>query len=261
MGGIIEDARGRISQGWINIKTQWQILRRAFNIIVVLLGSLLIIYAALFNTVVPSGFGLVDDTNRLIWTQLGSLSALILVFIKPLWQLWKGDGYLKHVIVSELDKTDMRQMAKFMKNAENVTIYSGDFSYIYDHDPLYEILLDLAMRDNLTFISYKNESLVTSRSESKRDNKVCIISALVEKNKIFFDLPGRAKFSLIYKRGEDVLLYKHHENGTDYVTIFRAANGMSKQLVETIKTLVDIAITSGSSRKTASEPPVPTVDS
>lgn len=226
---------------WISVQIKWLVLRKLVSSTIITVGFLFVVYSALVNTVYPSGFGFVDDTNRPFWTLLGSVSALVLVLIKPLWDWLKGDGYLRHVPVSDPDKTDMKQMAKFMKKAEDVTIYSGDFSYIYDHEPLYKILLDLAMRDNLTFISYKSKELVTVRSENKRGDKDCIITALVAAKKIFFDLPGKAKFSLIEKRGEEILLYKHSENGVDHVTIFRAANGMSKQLVETIKTLVGVA--------------------
>lgn len=257
MADIIDRTKGRINQGWIFIEAQWHVLWRALSIIVVWVGGLLIIYGALVNTVVPSGFGLVDDNSRPLWTQLGSVSALLLGFIRPLWLSWKGDGHLRHVIVSERDQTDMKQMAKFMKNAENVTIYSGDFSYIYDHDPLYQILLNLAKRDNLTFISYKSQQSVTTSSSSERGEKECIISTLIKANRIFFEMSGRAKFSLISKRGEEVLLYKHHENEADYVTIFRAANGMSKQLVETIKTLVDVATKNAPIIEAASKPDVP----
>ena len=173
---------------------------------------------------------------------MGAVSAFVLVLIKPLWEWVKGDGYLKHVVVSDLDKTDMKQMAKFMKKAEDVTIYSGDFSYIYDHMPLYKILIDLAKRGNLTFISYKNKETVTSGSETKRGTKDCIINELIKADKMFFDMPGKAKFTLINRGGEEVFLYKHTEKGDDYVTVFQAANGMSKQLVETIKTLVNVTI-------------------
>lgn len=216
--------------------------KRPGSVILITLWILLIAYSALVNTLDPSGLGLVDDSSLPFWRGVGPVSALILLLLKPLWQATRSDGNLRHITVSDSDKTDMKQMAKYMKRADNVIIYSGDFSYIYSHEPLYETLLDLAERENLRFMSYKSERTVLSRSEAHRGSRECIIAKLLFTKNILFDLPYPAKFSLIYRGGEEVLLYRHRDTGADYVTVFKAGSGMSKKLVETIKTLVDTII-------------------
>jgi hypothetical protein len=253
MNAISDVLRGGVSRGWMLLAAKSKHFQRWLSLTLVIVCISFIAYCAWVNTVDPSGFGLIDTENQPFWVKLGPVSALVLVLLKPLWDSLKKDGSLKHIPVSNLDKTDMKQMAKFMKNAGRVTIYSGDFSYIYDHEPLYDILIDLARRGNLTFISYKSEETVTSSSLAKRGSKDCIITALVGSNKIFFDLSGEAKFSLIYRGGEEILLYKHSEMGIDHITIFQATNGMSKQLVETIKILVDVAITKSPIQKFLNE--------
>jgi hypothetical protein len=224
------------------IKSKWQHWKRAISKTIIIIWIGLIAYSAWVNTLDPSGLGLLDSSSREFWTRFGPISALILVLFKPLWQAMRSDGSLRHIIVSDADKTDLKQMAKAMRNADEVTIYSGDFSYVYDYPPLYSILVELSERENLTFVSYKSKATVLARSEARRDGKTCVIATLIATGKIFFDVPGKAKFSLVYRRGEEVLLYRHREDSTDYITVFKASNGMSKQLVETVKTLVSVAI-------------------
>lgn len=220
---------------------KWPTFRRSASIFVIGCWILLIAFSALVNTIAPTGFGLVSASAKPFWGQFGPISALLLVLLKPLWQATKSDGSLNHIIVSEKDQTDLKQMARYMKRADQVTIYSGEFSYIYDYEPLYEALLDLSDREGLTLISYKSQATVLARSEAKRGTKKCIIRALCETRSIAFGASGQAKFSLVRRRGEEVLLYRHREAGVEYVTVFKATNGMSKQLVDILKTLADIA--------------------
>jgi hypothetical protein len=228
------------SLNWI--VSTWGTVKPALSLLILIAGVALIFISAWISAVDRNAFGLIDDSNRTFWTQVGPICGVFIGFARPLWNQLKKDGHLQHVRVSDSAKTDMKQMAKFMKKADRVTIYSGDFSYIYDYYPLYQILIDLAKRGNLTFISYKNETIVKEASESKKGEKDCIVQSLINANNIFFDVPGNAKFSLVYRRGEEVLLYRHRDKGVDFVTIFQATNGTSKQLVETIKTLVDIIL-------------------
>lgn len=233
---------GAGSRVLIWVKSKWSIIKRALAIFIVATGISLVAFSAWVNTFDPTGFGLLSDDDRMFWAKFGPISALFIVLAKSLWESIKSDGSLQHIIVSDIDKTDMKQMAKYMKGADAVVIYSGDFSYIYDYDPLYVILDDLSERENLRLISYKSEETVLARSELRREDRDCLVRRLMDTNKISFDVPGRAKFSLVYRRGEEVLLYRHREEETDYVTVFKAKNAMTKQLVETIKGLVEIVV-------------------
>lgn len=233
---------GPIAQGFASLAARLAVVRQAIAVLIVVVGVALVAYSAWVNTIDPSGFGLLTENSRPFWLQTGSVSALLLVLIKPIWDIARGDGHLIRKPVSEANKTDMKQMARFMRGADRVIIYSGDFSYIYDHKPLFETLMDLASRGNLTFISYKSQETVVGKSELNRGSNECLISVLIKMNKIFFDLSCEAKYSLVYRRGEEVLLYRYRDKETDYVSIFRATNGMTRQLVETINKLSQLAI-------------------
>lgn len=226
------------------IRGQWSRNKRflATAILIIIAGA--VAYSAYVSTVDGTGFGILSESASKLWVKIGPPLALLLVLFRPLWQAAQGDGHLRHHAVSESDRTDQKKMAHFMKRADEVTIYSGDFSYIYDLDDLYFALKDLAQRGNLTLISYKSESVVKASSDAARGGKDCLISILSKSGKIHFDVQGRAKFSVIYRGGEEVLLYRHRDGGADWITVLRANNGMSKQLVEMIKTLTNVAVTS-----------------
>lgn len=220
----------------------WPPVKRGGAILIIAVFIGLIAYSAYVNTLDPTGFGLLDQDDRAFWTKFGPISALVLVLMKSLWTAVKSDGSLQHIVVSDYDKTDMKQMARYMASADAVFIYSGDFSYVYDYQPLYNALHDLAARGNLALISYKSETTVLTQSEARRGEHECIVQRLIDDSKVSFDVPGRTKFSLVYKRGEEVLLYRHREAETEYVTVFKANNAPTKQLVETVRTLLNTVI-------------------
>lgn len=206
------------------------------------LGIIIVVWSAYVSTLDPTGLGLLDNKWREFWIKIGSVSALILIVVTPLWNLASGDGHLKSKVISEKNKDDLKTMAEFMKDADDVLIYSGDFSYIYDHTPLYNTLLDLAERENLRFISYKSSATVTAMSQQKRGQRKCLITELINRNNVVFDVSGKAKFSLIKRRGEEVLLYRHREENVDYVTVFKATNGMAKQIVRNMEVLTNAVV-------------------
>ena len=242
MTGIPKIIAGGADRARLWLISKWPATKRGGAIIVMVALIGIVVFSVLVNTFDPTGLGLVDEKDRAFWSKFGPISALLLITLRSLWAIAKSDGSLKHIVVSEYDQTDVKQMAKYMSDADSVIIYSGDFSYIYEYDPLYEALDNLSHRENLILISYKSEETVKTQSESSKGSKNCIIEKLISTNSVYFDVKGKAKFSLVFKKGEEVLLYRHREENTDYVTVFKANNVQTKKLVETVKTLVDVII-------------------
>lgn len=212
-------------------------VKRFFGVMLILIGLSLFLFSSYLSIFDNTAGGILSDDLSRLMTSFGAIAGLILIVLRPIWLMVMDDGHLTNIVVTHGE--DMRQMAKYMKSADKVVIYSGDFSYIYDHEPLAIVMRDLAARDELYLLSYKAKDLVLASSNSKRGDRDCLITALIDKGKIWFELPGKPKFSLVYRRGEEVLLYRHRSEGTEFVTIFKATKEMPKELIRILNMLVD----------------------
>lgn len=229
-------------RAWINnryqlIKSRANTYRRGASIVVIVVAIILFIFSSYLTIFDPTAGGLFTPQWSKFMAAVGAVSGAFLIVVKPLWQMAADDGHLINVVVT-LDQ-DMREMAKYMKSADKVVIYSGDFSYIYKHAPLTKVMFDLAERGELTLLSYKSSASVLASSARSRGDYPCLISQLIETKKMQFDLPGKPKFSLVYRRGEEVLLYRHRSDGIEYVTIFKANKEMARELVRILNMLTD----------------------
>ncbi|WP_146107730.1 hypothetical protein [Porphyrobacter sp. HT-58-2] len=210
---------------------------RGASLVVLVFGIILFLFSSYLTIFDPTAGGFFTSEWSKFMATLGTISGVLLIVVRPLWQMAADDGHLINVVVT-MDQ-DMREMAKYMKSADKVVIYSGDFSYIYQHPPLTKVMFDLAQRDELTLLSYKSREAVLASSARTRGQNPCLISQLIDAKKMQFNLPGKPKFSLVYRRGEEVLLYRHRSDGIEYVTIFKANKEMAKELVRILNMLTD----------------------
>jgi len=128
---------------------------------------------------------------------------------------------------------DLDVMCREMRNASNVLIYSGDFSFISRHSRLSEILYNLAGRGNLTLISYKDEDTVLRAARASTQH-IEMIDQLVTAGKIRFEAPERAKYSLVTRPGGQAFLFRYEEDDESFVATLSATNAASRALVDTV---------------------------
>ena len=57
--------------------------------------------------------------------------------------------------VRKVGKDDLRTMRRYYKNAEHITIFSGDFDFVLKDERLRTLLIDLAKSEKLLLVSYK----------------------------------------------------------------------------------------------------------
>lgn len=180
-------------------------------------------------------FGL--DQNDLIFGAVllivgQSLMRLLTSFVRD-----SSYRFMDAVVVPKGSKADIRLMEKYMKQAEYVTIYSGDFSFVGEEIPLLEILSSHANRGNLTLISYKSRLEVL---KSMNQFGTQLVGLLESSGRIFFSSPARAKYSLIKAMGSEVLLYRYQNDGDDpHIGIFKGSDARSRQLLDTIEVLTN----------------------
>lgn len=159
------------------------------------------------------------------------VSAFVL-FIKDHYRRSPNDILQRHRIYAG-EHTDLKIMRDELNNASDVTIYSGDFSFIATYPPLQDTLRQLADRGNLTLISYKPEIAV--RGAAATTAHIHILDELQKRGRLHFDSPDDAKYSVVTRPGTKSLLFRFEDgDGSSYVGVIAANSNVSRALLDTV---------------------------
>lgn len=118
------------------------------------------------------GFDIDNLTNNKYVSILGMISSVVAVLVT----LWfsvittikyfrqkhelRKKSLIKKEYIHEDGKDDLEVMYNYYKKADEVIVFSGDFSWLDKHEKLKEIILLLVYERKITFVSYKSEEFV-----------------------------------------------------------------------------------------------------
>jgi len=125
---------------------------------------------------------------------------------------------------------DIAIMYKYFHFAEEVTVYSGDFSWIMESQEMQCLIVALAKRNKLRFISYKTED------EVKRAlNDASVFDSL--RPSFVFGSGKRIKCSIVSYTGEKVFLYKLRTHDQKIHMCILTADKNTRYLLEALYSL------------------------
>jgi hypothetical protein len=152
---------------------------------------------------------MVDTAYRV----LGIVAAFLLITI-PFVSMYSARIRFGRVRTTELNRInhDLELMRERYKGAKGLTIFSGDFSFVRDHEEFFQIFKRLINRNALRIISDASKAHViagfggTPEAES-------LIEKLELENRILFESPTPIKCSIVRKWDGSEVLYRFDGNG------------------------------------------------
>lgn len=136
-------------------------------------------------------------------TVLVTLWFAVVTFIKHIHNksVLRREGYIETNPVYQTGKEDLACMLKYFRSASEVTVFSGDFSWIKDNVELRNQVIRLADEEKISFISSKSKSRV--KSAISNDSVFDSLAHLFH-----FNSGIEVKCSIVSNNSNSVLLYK-----------------------------------------------------
>ena len=160
--------------------------------------------------------------------------ALLPVLVLAKWRMRaRRREVVRAMPVRDGNGDDLEIMRRYYKGAEEIIVFSGDFSWITESDPLQAEIRRLAKSEKIKLISYKTAAQVESAMGNPPlfgELKACFA----------FQSPARVKCSLVSYTGGRVFLYRLSqpgvEGGEPKVCVLREAEN-TRPLLEALRVL------------------------
>ncbi len=141
----------------------------------------------------------------------------------------------KHYVRNRDD--DLLKMVEYYENAEEVYVFSGDFSWIGKNSKLKNAITRLQKANKIRFFSYKSETQVEQGLDNEEDRKFFRdLYHLFE-----FNVPAKIKCSWIKRQMDSLLVYKVDASfdGPGVATVnVLTGQGRARYLLDVIEELV-----------------------
>lgn len=201
-----------------------------------------------FSHLIISAFQEIPENNstqyRIVMLETSSMLVKVLSGVLLILSIWvkftrKYNERTQQKIITKIinNKNDeLEIMNKYYKNADRIVAFSGDFSFINEHDELKRSVLDLASSGRITLISYKSEGSVKLALE--KDSEFYHVL----KNFINYNSNVKLKASLIKRSGNNVFLYSLEEIHPDNTSFIKkicilTSRGEAAHLIGCIESL------------------------
>lgn len=134
---------------------------------------------------------------------------------------------------------DLDMMDRAYEGADNLVVFSGDFSFLREHNDLCAKIANLAKARKIMMISSKVREDVYSQLASEAHTKALLEQAEAQEV-IRYDVPLEIKFSLISHRGRKQILYKYRAPGfgEDEMMCILTETEQSRYLVDVLDKIV-----------------------
>lgn len=134
--------------------------------------------------------------------------------------------------------SDLRIMNKYMKNSDEVVIFSGDFDFLPKNVQLFKTIYELCKRNKISFLSDKSKREVFSLDD---DKSLEIFRSLDQSGRFFYDSGLNIRSSFIRRSGDRYFITKSVQDTevSSVPKIFAFVNrGRARKVIDEVHRLV-----------------------